>query len=319
MSLIIAYVGKKGCVMVADKRRISYFGDKEDIESLEDKLYSGDLENDEELKKTANLLNVSLKISDKESKIRSLESSLVAEVSTKSTHKAMRKRIYATTNAYQIIELEGSNISNLDKGDSSIIIFGNKITKSLANDFLSKEFKADVSLKYMGDIFTRILSKIHLKTPSIGNEFDVLVKTPKFSKEEAQKYLDDLVKVDIKLLVKFRDKLTQDLFDKSEEIKIASKIINEGYIGVVSKIKNNFIYVKLNYNVQAYNTRWKLLVKPNEEALMFLGEDSIKTHNSNNTQENIVKLGDKILIENEIIVIERNKTPLNCDIILTSV
>ncbi|MDR0900341.1 MAG: DUF2121 domain-containing protein, partial [Methanobrevibacter sp.] len=25
MSLIIAYVGKKGCVMAADKRRIAYF------------------------------------------------------------------------------------------------------------------------------------------------------------------------------------------------------------------------------------------------------------------------------------------------------
>ena len=26
MSLIIAYVGKKGCVMAGDKRRIAYFG-----------------------------------------------------------------------------------------------------------------------------------------------------------------------------------------------------------------------------------------------------------------------------------------------------
>ena len=28
MSLIIAYVGKKGCVMAGDKRRIAYFGSK---------------------------------------------------------------------------------------------------------------------------------------------------------------------------------------------------------------------------------------------------------------------------------------------------
>ena len=28
MSLIIAYIGKKGCVMAADKRKIGYFGDK---------------------------------------------------------------------------------------------------------------------------------------------------------------------------------------------------------------------------------------------------------------------------------------------------
>ena len=35
MSLIIAYVGKKGCVMAGDKRRIAYFGSKEERELLE--------------------------------------------------------------------------------------------------------------------------------------------------------------------------------------------------------------------------------------------------------------------------------------------
>ena len=32
MSLIIAYVGKKGCVMASDKRKIAYFGNKENLE-----------------------------------------------------------------------------------------------------------------------------------------------------------------------------------------------------------------------------------------------------------------------------------------------
>ena len=41
MSLIIAYVGKKGCVMVSDKRRIGYFGDKKNLALLESELYSG--------------------------------------------------------------------------------------------------------------------------------------------------------------------------------------------------------------------------------------------------------------------------------------
>ena len=31
MSLIIAYIGKKGCVMASDKRRIGYFGNKEQL------------------------------------------------------------------------------------------------------------------------------------------------------------------------------------------------------------------------------------------------------------------------------------------------
>ena len=35
MSLIIAYIGKKGCVMTGDKRKIGYFGDKDRLEELE--------------------------------------------------------------------------------------------------------------------------------------------------------------------------------------------------------------------------------------------------------------------------------------------
>ena len=39
MSLIIAYIGKKGCVMAADKRKIGYFGDKKNlkIEDIQNK------------------------------------------------------------------------------------------------------------------------------------------------------------------------------------------------------------------------------------------------------------------------------------------
>ena len=48
MSLIIAYVGKKGCVMASDKRKIGYFGDKQNLKTLEDELYSGKIDNDDD-------------------------------------------------------------------------------------------------------------------------------------------------------------------------------------------------------------------------------------------------------------------------------
>ena len=51
MSLIIAYIGKKGCVMASDKRRIGYFGNKEQLNALESELYSGKIKTDEEFKK----------------------------------------------------------------------------------------------------------------------------------------------------------------------------------------------------------------------------------------------------------------------------
>ena len=53
MSLIIAYIGKKGCVIAADKRRIAFFGEKENRELLEADMYSGDITTDEELYKRA--------------------------------------------------------------------------------------------------------------------------------------------------------------------------------------------------------------------------------------------------------------------------
>ena len=64
MSLIIAYVGKKGCVMASDKRKIGYFGDKKNLATLEEELYSGSIDNDEDFLTRANELGISIKITD---------------------------------------------------------------------------------------------------------------------------------------------------------------------------------------------------------------------------------------------------------------
>ena len=69
MSLIIAYMGKKGCVMAADKRKIAYFGEKEELDTLESELYSGKIQNDDELHERAEELNVAVKITDGASKL----------------------------------------------------------------------------------------------------------------------------------------------------------------------------------------------------------------------------------------------------------
>jgi hypothetical protein len=304
MSLIIAYVGKKGCVMAGDKRKIAYFGDKTNRDKLEDELYSGSIKNDEELKKRAEELKIALKITEDSNKIRNLEDALVGEVSTKSTFETKRKRIYGTTNSYQIIELLGSNIVNTEKGEKSIIIFGNKKTKSLANKLLNDLWQPDVSLKYMGEIFTKILEKIAMETPSIGKKYDVLVKHPNLSKKQSMDYLNTLIQRDVKVLGKFREKLQENLLNQVETIHMASKIINNGEVGVITNFENNMIQVTLNPDVQAFDTNWKQLVKPGENAIMFLSD------------ENTAKINDKVIIKDEKICIERNNANLNCDIIL---
>ena len=70
MSLIIAYVGKKGCVMTGDKRKIGYFGDKRNLEVLEKELYEGNISSDDDFLNRANELGISIKITDDANKLK---------------------------------------------------------------------------------------------------------------------------------------------------------------------------------------------------------------------------------------------------------
>ena len=292
--------------MASDKRKIAFFGDKDKREELEDEIYSGTITSDDELYKRASDLDIVIKISEDSNKLRDIEDVIVGEVSSKSPFESKRKRIYGTTNGYQIIELLGSDITNSDKGDKAIIIFGNKFTKSLANDLLNKKLKANFSLNYMEDVFVNILKEISKQTPSIGKEYDVMMKSPSLTTKQSQSHLDETIKKDIKLLTKFRNKLKEDLLAQSESIKMATKIINEGEIGKVVNIEDKILHVSLNSNVQAYDANWKQLAKPGENVVMFI------------EKENDAKIGDLAIIENETLCIKRNKANLQCKIILCS-
>lgn len=86
---------------------------------------------------------------------------------------------------------------------------------------------------------------------------------------------------------------------------MASNIINKGEIGKVVLIDGNMIQVELNDKTRAMNGDWKQLAGPSENVLMFSDNDDIK-------------LGDKVIIDNEILCLKKNKSPLSCDIILCS-
>lgn len=308
MSLIIAYIGKKGCVIAADKRRIAFFGEKENRELLEADMYSGDITSDEELYKRAEELDVVLKISDDASKVRTVEDVALGEVTTRGSMETKRKRIYGTTNAYQIVELSGSKVTNITKGSSSIIVFGNKIAKSLANDLIQKRWKPSFSLKYMGDIFGGIIKDIASKSPSLGKEYDVIIKQDSsLSKITGQNHLDKIVEMDVDLLSKYRTRLTEDLIKINETIQLSSTIIDEGFIGYVDKIDGNMLEVQLDEAVGAFDMNWKTLASPGDNVIVFI-EDS-----------GDVEIGDEVVIEDEHLCLKKNKQTLNCDIILCRV
>lgn len=305
MSLIIAYIGKKGCVMAADKRKIGYFGDKEKLDALEEELYRGAIESDDKFLKRAEELGISIKITDDASKLKVVGNSIRGEVSTKGTFETKRRRIYGTTNGYQIVELLGSETKSRKAGKKGIILFGNQYAKQLAENLISRKWKSSQSLRYMGDVFENILSEVASKTPTVGDKFDVLMQQPNFTETEAQNHLDRIIDNDIKVLTKFRQELTEQLVQQSIAIDMANKIVTKGEVGRVVEIDGNMLYVQLNDKTQAMDGNWKQLAAPGQNVLMFTESDN-------------VKIGDKVVIENEDLCLKKDKSSLKCDIILCS-
>ncbi len=305
MSLIIAYVGKKGCVMASDKRKIGYFGDKEKLTELEKDLYSGKIDNDEDFLKRADELGISIKITDDANKIKVIGNTIRGEVSNKGTFETRRRRIYGTTNGYQIVELLGSETESRKAGKSGVIIFGNEYAKRTAETLIKRKWKSSQSLRYMGDIFENIVSEVAFKTPTVGKNVDVLMQQPKFNESDAQKHLNLTIDHDIKVLIKFRQDLTEKLVQQNLEIEMANKIIDKGEVGKVVNIDGNILYVQLNSKTQAVDGNWKRLAGPGQNVLMFTDSDN-------------VKIGDKVIIENEDLCLKKDKSSLKCDIILCS-
>ena len=305
MSLIIAYIGKKGCVMASDKRKIGYFGDKQNLATLEDELYDGKIDNDEDFLERAKELGISIKITDDANKLKIVGNTIRGEVSTKGTFETRRRRIYGTTNGYQIVELLGSDTESRKAGEKGLIIFGNEFAKKMAETLIQRKWKASQSLKYMGETFEGILKEVGEKTPTVGKKVDVLIQQPKYDKTKAQQHLNVTIDHDIKVLTKFRQELTEKIVQQNLEIQMANKIIDKGEVGKVVNIDGNMLYVQLNNKTQAVDGNWKQLAAPGQNVLMFTESDN-------------VKIGDKVIIENEDLCLKKDKSSLRCDIILCS-
>ena len=305
MSLIIAYVGKKGCVMASDKRKIGYFGDKKNLSKLEEELYEGHIDNDDDFLKRAKELGISIKITDDANKLKIIGNTIRGEVSTKGTFETRRRRIYGTKNGYQIVELLGSETESRKAGDSGLIVFGNEFAKRTAETLIKRNWKASQSLRYMGEIFQGIIEEVASKTPTVGKNVDVLMQQPDFDKTKAQQHLNITIDHDIKVLTKFRQELTEKLVQQNLEIEMANKIIDKGEVGRVVQIDGNMLYVQLNDKTQAVDGNWKRLAGPGQNVLMFTDSDD-------------AKIGDKVIIENEDLCLKKDKSSLKCDIILCS-
>lgn len=304
MSLIISYIGSNGCVMAGDKRRIGFFGDKEKREKLEEYLYSGALQTDEELNKVAEEQGITLKISDDAEKIRSIDDVVVGEVRFKTPFETKRKRVYGTTNGYIIAELSGSEIKKVENGNSSIVVFGNKVTKQMANEIIKKYWKSKASLENVSSVFKKVMDEISAKTPSVSKDYDIIIRDSGLDKKGAQNHLREVLIKDVKELQKWREDLKQQQITTAKSIKMASKIVNEGKIGKVKNIDGNKVEILLDSGIQALDMEWNVVAGPGNLIEM------------NTDDPSSVRIGDVAVIENENLCIQRTKCALTCNVIL---
>ncbi len=303
----MAYIGSQGCVIIGDKRRIAYFGDKDKREKLEDELYSGTIKTKEELIRRAEKLGITLKITDDAKKVRSIGDVVVGEVKHTTPFETKRRRIYGTTNGYNIVELVGSKIDRIQKGDSAIVVFGNKITKKIANNAIKKRWESSLSLKDIGNIFETVVVEVSKKTPSVSREYDIFIKQSHMDKKQAQKILRETIVRDVRLLEKWRKKLKEKLINTAKTIEMSSKIIDQGEVGRVKKIEGNKVDIVLNEDTEALDINWNVVAKPGDVVVMDIEDPSA------------VAVGDLVVIENENLCVKRTNAMLKCDVILCRV
>jgi len=300
----MTYVGSKGCVMAGDKRSIGFLGDKSQREVLEEDLYNGKIKTTEKLLERAKELDINLKITDQGEKIRNLGKVLVGEVKVRATHETKRKRIYATTNGYHQVELTGSEIENVKSGKSSIVIFGNKITKEITGKQLKKHWKSKISLEEVGKIFQDVMEDVAKITPTVSPQYDVFIIHPQLDHKQAMELLRTTIISDVQELEKWREKLKQEMLEKNRDIQMATRIINQGEVGRVKKAEGDEVEVILAEGVEALNMNWDVLAKAGDTIIMKMQNPSP------------LNLGDLVVIEDENLCIKKNKASLTCDIIL---
>lgn len=300
----MSYIGRNGCVMAGDKRRIGFFGDKEKREKLEEYLYSGAIITDEELFKVAEEHEITLNVSDDAKKVRVIDNVIVGEVRQKTPFETRRKRIYATSNGYIITELIGSHIDKYENGDSSIIIFGNKFTKSKANELVKRYWKSRASLENVFEVFKKVMGEISKITPSVSKEYDIYTQDIKLDKKEAQKLLRETLIKDVKDLQKMREGLRKQLDQTTKSIEMASRIVLEGEIGMVKSINGEKLKILLKKGIQAMDMEGNIIAGPGNLIEMNIDHPSS------------VMVGDIAVIENENLCIKRTKSNLQCNVII---
>ncbi|MBI4814234.1 MAG: DUF2121 domain-containing protein, partial [Methanobacterium sp.] len=155
-----------------------------------------------------------------------------------------------------------------------------------------------------GKIFKRIMEDVAQITPSVSQQHDIFIIHPRLDHKQAIELLRTTIISDVKELEKWREKLKQEMLEKTRDIQMASRILTQGEVGRVKKVEGDEVEVILSPGVEALNTKWDTLASAGEIILMKMETPTP------------LSLGDLVVIEDENLCIKKDKTFLTCDIIL---
>ena len=228
MSIIIGYYGHNGAVIGGDRRNIIFRGDPKKREELERKLYSGEIRDEEELKRVAEELGVKVYIEDERVKVKKINNTLVGEVRSIGAD-SRRRRMYLTKGMCAIVDILNDDIVNKSvKKGSGIIIFGNKHLKEIASRELKKymyDFNR-MSIEEVKKVIEDVLRKC-CGGPTSSKDFDILYT------DKRERDLEKVIKEDLEELRRYRQELRQKMEDFQKVMAIVNKIETNGEVGVI--------------------------------------------------------------------------------------
>ena len=228
MSIIIGYYGHNGAVIGGDRRNIIFRGDPKKREELERKLYSGEIKDEEELKRVAEELGVKVYIEDERVKVKKINNTLVGEVRSIGAD-SRRRRMYLTKGMCAIVDILNDDIVNKSvKKGSGIIIFGNKHLKEMASRELKKymyDFNR-MSIEEVKKVIEDVLRKC-CGGPTSSKDFDILYT------DKRERDLEKVIKEDLEELRRYRQELRQKMEDFQKVMAIVNKIETNGEVGVI--------------------------------------------------------------------------------------
>ncbi|MCG7855055.1 MAG: DUF2121 domain-containing protein [Methanoregulaceae archaeon] len=181
MSLVIAYTGSRGAIIAGDLREIRFGGEDAAIAALEEELYRGTIVNDDQLRRRAEELGVTILVRDDKEKVRERDGILTGEV-TESERGILRiRRLYVSAGHYAIADIEGFRFDLKGRGDTStFVVLGNELTKQIAFAAIQKYWK-NGTLEDAVRVIVRAMEEAASRTASVSRKYLLLQTRMTFS------------------------------------------------------------------------------------------------------------------------------------------